>query len=63
MTTDEPIHIPVDKVPTICPMCNEVVFNGYVRHTIDGAVMASPEMQVVASQLILEHERTCRGNT
>lgn len=62
MTADEPTYIPVDVVRTKCPMCGALVFDGIVRHTIDGAVMASPEMQKEARRLIEVHERTCQGN-
>jgi propanediol utilization protein len=63
MTTDEPILGPHHTVQTVCPMCGMRVFDVKVPLRTDGAAMASPGMQVVASQLILEHEKTCRGNT
>jgi hypothetical protein len=58
----EPTHVPVDLVKTTCPMCGEHIFDSVVPHTIDGAVMASPEMQTEARRLIAEHERTCTDN-
>jgi hypothetical protein len=52
----------IDLVQTTCPMCNQRIFEAVLRHTIDGAVMASPEMQTEARRLIADHERTCSGN-
>lgn len=55
MTDDEP-RTPVDVVRTKCPMCGALAFDGIVHHTVDGAVMASLEMQK-------EAQTPDRGNT
>jgi hypothetical protein len=60
--TAEPTNPKIDLVQTTCPMCNQRIFDAVLPHTIDGAVMASPEMQTEARRLIAEHERTCSGN-
>jgi hypothetical protein len=60
--TADPQHIPVVLVQNVCQMCGEYLFDTKVPDRADGAVLASPELQVLVQPTIAEHEKTCPGN-
>ena len=57
--TDQPNRQPTDAYPLVCKMCGETIAITLAAHSDQPRALVPENVD----HLILEHEKTCRGNT